>query len=81
MVRVGVFLCIMVHGSLCMTSEAARFTVTIEPQIYEALLDVTDRRHPRLTKRYVVELALTRLFEDVRHGQLELGLEAYRGRH
>ncbi len=38
-------------------------------------MNVTNRRRPRLTKRYVVELALTRLLDEVNNGQLELGLE------
>ena len=63
-----------------MASEEPRLTITIDPAIYEGLLDMTDRRRPRLTKRYVVELALTRLLEDVRGGQLELGLEVQSGR-
>jgi hypothetical protein len=63
-----------------MRSEDARFTVTVDRQIYEALLNVTDRRRPRLTKRYVVELALTQLLDQVGRGQLELGLEADNGR-
>ncbi|ESY65970.1 hypothetical protein NKI66_20645 [Mesorhizobium sp. M0518] len=63
-----------------MKKDEPRLTVTVEPKIYEGLLDVTDRRHPRLTKRYVIELALTRLFEDVNRGQLQLGLEVQSGR-
>jgi len=52
-----------------------RFTVTIDPRLYERLLDVTVRRKPRLPKRYVVELALTRLLDQANAGQLELGLD------
>jgi hypothetical protein len=63
-----------------MAKDEPRLTITVEPKIYEALLDVTDRGHPRLTKRYVVELALTRLFEEVNRGQLQLGLEVQSGR-
>lgn len=58
-----------------MATQLPRFTVSIDPKINEQLLDLTERRTPSLTKRYVVELALTRLFEDVNRGQLELGLE------
>lgn len=63
-----------------MAKDEPRLTITIDPKIYEGLLNMTDRRRPRLTKRYVVELALTRLLEDVREGQLELGLEVQSGR-
>lgn len=52
-----------------------RFTVTIEQRLYERLLDVTTRRKPRLPKRYIVELALTRLLDEANAGQLELGLD------
>ena len=52
-----------------------RFTVDIDEPLYERLLGVTVRRKPRLPKRYVVELALTRLLDQVDAGQLELGLE------
>lgn len=51
-----------------------RFTVTIDKGLYGRLVRETDRRRPRLPKRYVVELALERLFEAVDGGQLELGL-------
>jgi hypothetical protein len=64
-----------------MNRDDPRLTITVDPVIYEGLLDLTDRRRPRLTKRYVVELALTRLLDDVRGGQLELGLEAHDRRH
>lgn len=63
-----------------MTKGEPQLTITVEPTIYEGLLDVTDRGHPRLTKRYVVELALTRLLEEVNRGQLQLGLEVQSGR-
>ena len=52
-----------------------RFTVTIDSGLYERLLEVADRRRPRLPKRYVVELALTRLLNEIDEGQLELGLQ------
>jgi hypothetical protein len=52
-----------------------RLTITLEQSLYQELLEVTDRRRPRLTKRYVVELALSRLFTAMKGGQLELGLE------
>jgi hypothetical protein len=51
-----------------------RFTITIEKSLYDRLVRETDRRRPRLPKRYVVELALERLFEAIDGGQLELGL-------
>ena len=50
-----------------------RFTVTIDRRLYERLLDVTTRRKPRLPKRYIVELAITRLLDQANAGQLELG--------
>lgn len=58
-----------------MANNEPRMTITIDRSIYEGLLDATDRSRPRLTKRYVVELALTRLLEDVKRGEVELGLE------
>lgn len=56
-------------------ADEKRFTVTIDCRLYERLLDVTVRRKPRLPKRYVVELALTRLLDQAGTGQLELGLD------
>ncbi len=56
-------------------SKDPRLTITVDRVLYEGLLDLTDRRKPRLTKRYVVELALSNLFTAVKGGQLELGLE------
>jgi hypothetical protein len=57
-----------------------RFTVTLETTLYQRLVRETDRRTPRLPKRYVVELALKRLFEAVDEGQLELGLDFHAAR-
>jgi hypothetical protein len=58
-----------------LVSDEPRLTISMDCEVYEQLLDVTERRRPKLTKRYVIELALTRLLEEVRGGQLELGLE------
>ncbi len=74
----GDFWCRLVYGPRGweeQVTEEQRLTLTIDTQIYEGLLDLTVRRRPRLTKRYVVELALTRLIEQAKAGQLELGLE------
>ena len=49
-------------------ADEKRFTVTIEGGLYDRLLDVTSRRKPRLPKRYVVELALTRLLDAANAG-------------
>jgi hypothetical protein len=61
-----------------MANEELRLTITLDRDIYESLLDATTRRKPRLTKRYVVELALARLFEELQQGQLELGFNSNR---
>jgi hypothetical protein len=52
-----------------------RFTITLDPRLYGRLLKLTDRHRPRLPKRYVVELALERLFQAVDAGAVELGFE------
>ena len=51
-----------------------RLNTTIEPQLADRLDRETGGRIPKLPKRYVVELALKRLFEDLDRGQLELAL-------
>jgi hypothetical protein len=51
-----------------------RFTVTIDKGLYERLVRESERRRPRLPKRYVVEMALERLFKAIDEGQLKLGL-------
>jgi hypothetical protein len=56
-------------------AQPKRFTVTIDRRLYDRLVRETDRRRPRLPKRYVIELALDHLFEAIDGGQLELGLE------
>ena len=56
-------------------SAMKRFTVTGDMALYKRLLAVTEKRKPRLPRRYVVELALD--FEDLDQGQLELGLETH----
>jgi hypothetical protein len=55
-------------------AQPQRFTVTIDRRLYARLVRETDGRRPRLPKRYVIELALERLFEAIDGGQLELGL-------
>ena len=51
-----------------------RLNTTIDPQLAERLDRETDRRTPRLPRRYIVELALKRLFDDLDRGQLRLDL-------
>ena len=55
-------------------SSTVRLNTVIDSRLAERLQRETDGRTPRLPKRYVVELALQRLFEAVDRGQLELGL-------
>lgn len=55
-------------------SETRRLNTTIDVRLAERLDRETDGRAPRLPRRYVVELALQRLFDDVDCGQLELDL-------
>lgn len=51
-----------------------RLNTTIDPQLAERLDRETKGRTPRLPRRYVVELALKRLFDDLDRGQLQLDL-------
>lgn len=55
-------------------SKTVRLSTTIDSRLAVRLQRETDERTPRLPKRYVIELALQRLFEAVDRGQLELGL-------
>lgn len=55
-------------------STGRRLNTTIDPQLAERLYRETDGRTPKLPKRYVVELALKRLFDDLDRGQLKLDL-------
>ena len=55
-------------------STGRRLNTTIEPKLADRLHRETDGRTPKLPKRYVVELALKRLFEDLDRGQLKLDL-------
>ena len=55
-------------------STPRRLNTTIDPQLADRLDRETGGRTPRLPKRYVVELALKRLFDDLDRGQLELEL-------
>ena len=54
-----------------------RFTVSVDTTLYDKLVALTDKGEPQLPKRYVVELALKRLFEELDGGQLNLGLERH----
>ena len=55
-------------------STARRLNTTIGSQLADRLDRETKGRIPKLPKRYVVELALKRLFNDLDRGQLELEL-------
>ena len=57
-------------------SDAKRLTVSLDQGIYKRLVDITEKRKPRLPKRYVIELALKRLLDDLDGGQLELELNS-----
>lgn len=54
-----------------------RFTVSVDTALYDKLVALTDEREPQLPKRYVVELALKRLFDELDGGQLDLGLDRH----
>lgn len=56
-----------------MATATKRLNTTIDSRLAERLDRETDGRSPKLPKRYVIELALQRLFEAVDKGQLELG--------
>ena len=55
-------------------STGRRLNTTIDPQLAERLYRETDGRIPKLPRRYVVELALKRLFDALDRGQLKLDL-------
>ena len=55
-------------------STPRRLNTTIDPQLADRLDRETVGRIPKLPKRYVVEFALRRLFDDLDRGQLELEL-------
>ena len=55
-------------------STVRRLNTTIGSQLADRLDRETNGRIPKLPKRYVVELALKRLFNDLDRGQLELEL-------
>ena len=55
-------------------STGRRLNTTIDSQLADRLDRETDGRTPKLPRRYVVELALKRLFDDLDRGQLKLDL-------
>ncbi len=55
---------------------AKRLTITVDKQLYTRLVRLTERGRPHLPKRYVVELALERLFDAIDEGQVELGVKS-----
>lgn len=52
-------------------SAARRLNTTIDPDLADRLERELTGRIPKLTKRYFVELALKRLFNDIDRGLLE----------
>lgn len=55
-------------------SDTKRLNTTIDRRLAERLERETEGRTPKLPKRYIVELALKRLFDAVDEGQFELEL-------
>jgi hypothetical protein len=55
-------------------SHKRRLNTTIDAHLSERLDRETDGRTPRLPRRYVIELALKRLFDEIDRGQFELDL-------
>jgi hypothetical protein len=55
-------------------SQTRRLNTTIDEHLAERLDRETDGRTPRLPRRYVIELALKRLFDEIDRGQFELDL-------
>ena len=55
-------------------STVRRLNTTIDPHLADRLHRESVGRVPKLPKRYVVELALKRLFNDLDRGQLDLQL-------
>ena len=51
-----------------------RLSTTIDERLSARLERETSGRTPKLPKRYVIELALTRLFDELDRGQLNLDL-------
>ena len=51
-----------------------RLNTTIDRRLADRLRKETDERTPRLPKRYVVELALQRLFDAVDRRPVKFGL-------
>jgi hypothetical protein len=58
-------------------AETERLNTTIDRHLAERLRQETEGHTPKLPKKYVVELALQRLFSEVDNGQLELGLSSH----
>lgn len=54
--------------------DTRRLNTTIDSQLAERLDRETNGRSPKLPRRYVVELALKRLFDDIDRDQPELDL-------
>ena len=57
--------------------DTKRLNTTIDSGLANRLERETDGRTPKLPKKYVVELALKRLFDALDGGQLELEFDKY----
>jgi hypothetical protein len=62
-----------VVGLAASMANSERLNTTIDRRLAERLQKETEGRTPRLPKRYVVELALQRLFDAIDRGQVEVG--------
>lgn len=57
--------------------DTKRLNTTIDGRLANRLERETDGRTPKLPRKYVVELALKRLFDALDDGQLELEFDKY----
>jgi hypothetical protein len=57
-----------------------RFTVSLEPDQYDALKRIAETHKPPLTLQYITRLAVQRLIDENEEGQLTLVLEEKKNR-
>ncbi len=58
-----------------------RFSITLSRTAHDRLVAFGASQRPRLTKTYLIELAVNRLLEDIDNDQLELPLSRRRRRN
>ena len=56
-----------------MANTRTRFSIALEDEDLKVLDSLASKQRPRLTRQFLVELAISRLIDEARMGEFDLG--------